>query len=74
MFSTLFKGHGAEIIATIITPTSTQNPARVEQAEDKEIVLVLTNNSLILLDLKEPPLDVLADSKNSLDLTEDDKS
>ena len=35
---------------------------------------MLTNDSLILLESKEPPLDVLTNLKNPLDLTEDDNA
>ena len=74
MPSTPFKGLGTNIIAVTVTFTSTQNPARVEQAEDEEIASVLTNDSLILLELKEPPLDVSTDPKTPLDITEDDNT
>ena len=61
--STPFKGPGTNIITATVTLSSTQNLARVEQAEDEGIASVLTNDSLILLESMEPPLDVLTDPK-----------
>ena len=73
--STPFKDPGANINAATVTPTSTQNCARVEQVEDDEIASVLTIDSLTLLELKPPsPLDLLTDPKISLDLTLDDNA
>ena len=67
-----FKGPGANTIATTVTSTSTQNLARVEQAEDEKIASVSTNDSSTLLELKDPPLDLSTDPKIPLDLTVDD--
>ena len=70
--STLFKDPGANIIAVTVTPASTQNLARVEEAENEEIASVLTNDSSTLLDLTDPPPDLSTDPKILLDLTVDD--
>ena len=66
---TPFKGPNANINTATITPTSTQNLARVEQAEDEEIASVSTNDSLTLLDLTDPPPDLSTEHKIPLDIT-----